>query len=304
MDINKIKIPTILAVAVLVGGLVSATFLVNQNQIFKTQASITSSPKNVQVTNISGQSATLIWQTDSPSTGFIQTISPTQNIFADERDTAEPQKHLLHSVKLNNLTPNTTYHYKINSAGSFFEDEAFTFSTSSMIEKSNNSPIIGSIVDDKLQPISEALIVLTLPGSQSLSAISKISGSFILPLSELKSEDLSENYDLGVSTEGSLKIYNTKKESSLTLLLPVQKPLSVPIVLGQNQNLIPQPTPTPNPLLKLDLNKDGILNSLDLSIIIKNQGLTNFQKETDLNNDGKVNQQDTDLFKSQSATVN
>ncbi len=293
MDTNKIKIPTLLGLGVLLAGLFSATILVGQDQLFQTRATTSATPKSILLTNLTSNSASIIWQTDIETTGFA-TIGTTQSAsdktYNDERDSNAPQKHSLHSVTLTNLLPQTTYYFKVNSGGTFFESKEHTFTTPESSDTTNLPPVIASVVDSNLQPVSEALVVLNLVDGKALSTITKLSGSFILPLSGITEEQ-----------QTTLVIYNNQLKSEVVLTLPTQKPLSTPIILGQNQNLVPQPTPTPNLLLKYDLNSDGILNSLDLAIILKNVGQRNFQIEADVNSDNTVDQKDVDEFKSFSA---
>lgn len=303
--LNKVKIPTVLGLAVLIGGIVTATLLVGQNQFLKSQAGTSSTPKDPLVTNLTSNSATIIWQTDQPSTGFATigtTSSASDSTYKDERDSSTPQKHYLHSIKLTSLQPDTTYYFKINSGGTFTTSDNFIFKTPPPSENPSLPPVIGSVITQNLTPIDEALVILKFPGSQTLSAITKLSGSFILPLSGIKDEALTSSFDLSDPKTAALTIYNNNQKSNVTITLPRSAPLSTPIILGQDQDLSSSPTPTPNPLSKYDLNHDGTINSLDLALILKNINTKNPDLTADVNEDGVVDQKDVDAFKS--ATIN
>lgn len=303
--LTNIKIPTVLGLGVLLAGVVTATLLVGQNQIFKSQAGTSSLPKNLLLTNLASTSATIIWQTDQAVAGFItagSTSSASDFTFRDERDSTQPQKHYLHSVKLTNLQPDTTYYYKVNSGGILTASDKFIFKTPSLSQKPNTPPLIGSVLTQNLSPVDEALVVLKLPGSQTLSAVTKLSGNFILPLTEIRDESLSSTFDLSEPKVGTLEVYNNQLKSNITITIPQDKPIPTPIILGQNQDLSPSPTPTPNPLSKYDLNHDGVINSLDLSIILKNIKQKNPDPIADITGDGVVDQKDVDAFKSATVT--
>lgn len=302
MGSNSIKIPTILGLSVLLIGLGVGIILTSQNQILKSRAGVSQTPKEITVTNINDTTASIHWMTDQETTGFI-TAGPSAGLgltFNDERDKKGLSPHKIHFVTLNNLSPLTTYYFKVNS-GSTASGEVLTFTTSATIPPSGVQPLIGAVVDNATA-VSEALVTLDLPGAQKLSTVTKSAGNFILPLSNLKNSSLSENVNLESTPTGKLTIFNTDKTSKILLALPLRTPLP-PITLGQDLDLstLP-PTPTPD-LAKFDLNKDGIVNALDVSSLIKNFGLLRSEasrtpklKAVDLNNDGVVDQKDLDLL--------
>jgi len=114
-------------------------------------------------------------------------------------------------------------------------------------------------------------------------------------------------FDLSTSKVGSLKIFNSLKNSTLEVEIPSSYEPSLPtIILGENRSLVPTkaPTPTPDPITKYDLNADKKLDDKDRQII-----RSNFysQKEdslrVDFNGDGVVNQQDLSLFNNAAANL-
>ncbi|MDH7602443.1 MAG: family 10 glycosylhydrolase, partial [Armatimonadota bacterium] len=89
---------------------------------------------NVQVSNITGNSARITWLTDDPSTGEVEYGLTT----AYGKSAAENGGYLTsHSVDLTGLTQNTLYHFRIkaeNGSGLVSYSPDFTFSTSGQVD--------------------------------------------------------------------------------------------------------------------------------------------------------------------------
>ncbi len=258
---NHIKIPTILALLLLTVGLVGGVYLSTQKEFLslKTQADVSTAPKNVAVGNLSDTSAVIFWQTDKPTSGFVQ-IGQTQNLgqnFQDDRDNKIPLQHNLHFVTLSNLSPATTYYYKITSGGESFPDNnSASFTTLNSIPYQTYSPLVGRVLNSDLQPVQEALIVLEIPGAQPLNTITKLAGNYILPLSNLRSSDLLHVFTLGKGgTTAKLRIFDNERSSEVKIYLDSQgnqitstASALMPIIIGKDLDLIP-PSPTPTPTL-------------------------------------------------------
>src|SRR3989344_7038451 len=231
---NGFKIPTLLGIGVLLIGLFGGVFLVTKNQfnVFKTQAGVSAEPQKITVANLSGNSASIYWQTDKAVPGFVEagpgiTLGLT---FRDDRDEGAPKPYLLHFVTLNNLSPNTTYYYKIVSGANTYPAQPLSFKTLESVQSFPNSPLIGQIVDENLQPVGEALINLSIPGNSNLATITKISGNFILPLTAIP--------DLTSNPEAVLTIFNGEKSSKINLKLPFTEESLPQIILGKDINLV------------------------------------------------------------------
>lgn len=266
---SEVKIPTLLGLAVLIIGLGVGIFLVSQNQILKSKASQNIIPKKINVVNINGNSASIYWQTDQPVSSFIQ-AGPMPSLgltFKDDRDTLSPKAHLLHFVTLTGLTPDTTYYYKITTGSTSYPGGIpFTFKTSSASKASPHQPLIGTVMDSTLQPVTESLLTLEVPGNQPIATITKVGGNFILPLISLQNID---------KLPASLIVFDLERSSTVSLILPPTQAVLPPITLGQNLDLtnrVTTPEASPSTTInKHDLNGDGIVNALDRAIIYKNK---------------------------------
>lgn len=276
-------------------GLVGGVFLVSQSQlaIFQTKAAKSAEPQKITLANLSGNSASVYWQTDEKSPGFIKAgTSPSLELtFNDDRDEGAPKPYKLHFVTLNNLSPNTVYYYKIVSGANFYPAQPLSFKTPESAQNFPNSPLIGQVVDENLQPINEALINLSVPGNSNLATITKVSGNFILPLTSLP--------DLASKSEAVLTAFNEGKSSKINLRFPFTQTFLPQIILGQDADFTAlESSGSASISLKDDLNGDGVVNSLDLGIIFNNFGKKGINVTGDLNKDSLVDQKDIDLLNS------
>lgn len=293
MNTGIIKIPTILGIGVLLVGLVGGVFLVSQNQlaVFQTKAAKSAEPQKITLANLSGNSASIYWQTEEESSGFIE-AGPGSSLgltFGDDRDSGAPKPHKLHFSTLTNLTPNTTYYYKIVSGTNSYPTQPLSFKTPENIQNSPNSPLIGQIVDVNSQPVNEALVILDITGNSNLATITKVSGNFILPLTSLS--------DLSTNPNATLTVFNGEKSSRINLKLPFTQNSLPQIILGQDTDLVPLESSNSAELpIKYDLNKDGVVNALDAGIVFNNFGKKGKNIIGDLNGDEVVDQKDVDIL--------
>jgi hypothetical protein len=194
---RPVRIPTILAivfVVFLIGGLTFATQKFLKQPI---EAQGSKIPKDVKLTNITDTSFTATWKTDKPTRGIIQikedkggTLIP----FFDERYSAgNTSGFLMHSVRVANVKPNTLYKiYILEQNESIKEQYSYQVTTAPTLELTSNNlgPAYGSVVTGQNTPAEGAIVYLSSGQSQILSTVVKPSGSFIIPINLLRSEDL------------------------------------------------------------------------------------------------------------------
>lgn len=306
------RIPTLLALALIVLALTGATlgFLFKQNF----QNNKISPPTDITVSNISSQTATVSWQSATASLGRVA-FGETEGLGTealDDRDKIVSKNYLSHFITLRDLKEDTTYYFKVESNSTSYPAQAIKFKTSKNLKvnpnvKDFNKPLIGVVLSADLEPIDEAIVTLNINGSSPLSTLITTAGNFILPLVDLKTEDLSSPFLIDHQVSGLLTVTRGSTKSEVKISLPINQALPK-IVLGQNSDFsnlaspsaqaISSPTPSANPL---DLNGDGKVNTLDLSIVLQSLGKKStdpgFNKAADLNLDGVVDQADIDLMK-------
>lgn len=293
---ERIKIPTLLGLTIILVGIISGVFLVVQNQTsFFTKASVTQAPKNITVSNIEDTSATVSWQTTSAVPGFISySAGGSEETDLDDRDTNAPIARVTHHVTLKKLTPATTYQYQIFSGKNITSDLKLTTALSRNSTNGFN-PVIGSVVNND-QPLSDGIIFLNLSGATLQSTVIK-QGNFIIPLSKMYKGDLSDILSLSEGAIAKLTVVSDiGQASALFKLEHLEKPIGT-LKIGQDLDLTIQVTPTINPDLQtFDMDGNLTINAADYSLVLTNFGRSPKNPKADINKDGVVDKKDLDLI--------
>ncbi|MBI4038833.1 hypothetical protein HY384_02640 [Candidatus Daviesbacteria bacterium] len=297
---NKFKIPTLLGLGIIFVGIATGVYIVLREQAFLSKAAPDFTPQNIAFTNISDDWLVISFQTNTEALSFITfgQNNPTEQTALDDRDTNTPKPRSTHYISIKNLLPKTTYQFKIISGK--IPSATFNFTTASPIQdKAGFNPIIGSVLDGDT-PLGDGIAYLSIPSAVTQSA--KISsGNFLIPLSQIRKEDLSGIYPLTEGLVAKLTIVSSKGEATLLFKLKLSSKPLPPFKIGQNIDLTAEEeTPSSsfikNDLTIYDLNGDGKINAADNSIILQNLGKNPKNQKADLNEDGEVNQKDLNLM--------
>ena len=276
-NLFKFRIPTILGLSVIVFGLVTGIYLTLQNQIILTKAAPETNPKNITVSNIEDTSVTISWETNQKDKGLVK-----YGISSTDENSALSETGNIHYVEISNLTPKTTYRYIIVSGKTKTNPGEFT--TLSPLTPNTLKPLTGSVLDGN-QPVQEGLVYLKV-SDKILSATVKALGNFIIPLTSLGTTDV---------TVGNLEIISQDgKKATATVNLVNDGPIG-PLYLGQNLDLTKQII-RQTVQNQFDLNGDGVVNTSDYSLLLKNFSKNPKEKKFDLNLDGVVDKKDADLL--------
>ncbi len=191
------KIPTVIGLLLLLT-IVGVVVVLDQAFRSPTKASPSERPANIQFTNITDTTVTITWLTGGSTSGAVVLTGPQQRpqTFIDERDgNGKLGKYQSHSVTLRNLKAETDYTLKILANGQEYYDaggKPYHVSTAPTLDSNAGSlePAYGTVLTTDNQPADGALIFLTLEGSQTLSALVKPTGSWIIPLNLIRTTDL------------------------------------------------------------------------------------------------------------------
>ena len=273
--LTKFRIPTLLGLFFIISGMVGGVYLVLQNQTLQTKASVDLIPQNIEITNIEDTSFSILWQTTQAVSGFlIVNINGSDQTILDDQDTTVPKPRLLHHVSIRNLTPQTTYQYKIVSGK--IKSPLSQITTTSANSPNGSKPIIGQVLSAN-QYLQNGVVFLEVSGAIKQSTIVKNYGNFVIPMSQMRKSDLSDIFIPNDQTVGKITIIDELfQKTSISFYL--KNPLS-PIQAGTNINLT-QPPVLGKTVSKFDLNSDGQINSSDYSLILQNLPhpiLTDFQ---------------------------
>lgn len=239
------RIPTIVGLLILIGGLVAGVILVSQRQGLGTKAGPTSSPKDVRITNLMTNNFSVSWTTDIPTTGFIkysENPAKIQTPAGDSRDqiSGTAQSYTNHYVNITGLKADTTYYFVIGSGPETYNDQGkpFQVKTGPQVIPPAEDVINGKVLDSSNNPVNGAIVFVEPEGGGALSTVTKIDGTWRLNLTDARdSSGKVLTYDkdntvlsifIQAGTNGTATaITNTSKDS------PVPD-----ITLGKNQSFI------------------------------------------------------------------
>lgn len=304
--LTKLRIPTLLGLAIIILGTAAGVYGVLRYETTNSKVSAQETPQNIIITNITSEGATVSWQTPVPTLGYITfgKNSTTEQTALDDRDNRSARERKLHYVNLQGLNPETTYQFKIVS-GRFVSEESLSLTTPEISSSQNGfKPIIGNVVL-KDEPQLNGIVYLYSDGMADQSSLLGSFGSFIIPISLARKEDLSGIFQPTTGTSGKLKVISEDGGiASATFNITLDsEPLGTlrigaDISFTTTQEPSPPPSPRPNgsPRGRFDLNGDGILNASDYSIMLSNLGRNPKDKRTDLNSDGVVDQKDLKIM--------
>lgn len=196
---KKIKtLPTILGLFILLIGVTAGGILISQGTSRFLRASPEITPKQVKITNISENSFTVSWITDSQTTGFVRHGSDKELLLIakDERDeiTEKSGNFLTHYVTLKELQPASIYYFKIFSADKAFDNngQEYQITTASKAKEllPKNDIAYGSIIKQDGSPAGEVIVYLSLANATPQSTLTKSSGKWVVPLNLIRSSNL------------------------------------------------------------------------------------------------------------------
>lgn len=301
------RIPTLLVLFLLTIFLGIGIYLYSYQQKQTSQVRKAYSPQKITLVNLTDNQASISWQTQQDLAGEIL-IGETSGFLKSNphlKESAPKQNHL---IVAKNLKPLTKYYYQINIGGQIYPQKPLEFKTGPKLLSQNNSsdfykPIRGTVLDLSYQPLDNALVVFEAPGAAKLATLTTVAGNFILPTAEVRSQDLLRRVDLSQENKATLIITKNDLTSIVKIKLPPEKSLPS-FILGQNLDLTtynaPSTTPvdfTQNNPPSSDINNDGKINTLDLSMVRQGIEKNKYEKKLDLNEDGKVDKNDFDLVR-------
>lgn len=307
--LNRIRLPTLLGLTIIVLGIAAGVYSTLSRSSLPIKAAGDLTPKDVRITNIEDTSATISWSTSVETAGFIiyYAEGETQKSALDDMDSNVPTPRLLHYVSLKGMTPATNYYFKIVS--SKLTTAPLQFITASKLDSQNTlKPIVGSVLDGN-NFLEQGLVFLEIPGAVIQSTTIKSLGSFIIPLSKVRTSDLSNIFqDTDIEAKLEVLTEGEKKASARLILGKTEVPLG-PLKVGEELDLT-EKIASPSALITFDLNSDGVINASDHSIVLNDFGPLRSEarrnpkvKGADLNQDGVVDKKDLDIISSEIAKL-
>src|SRR3989338_1458322 len=240
------RIPTIIGLLIILAGIGGALTLSGNYQNITSKASDYPKPSEVHFSNISDNSITISYLTDSPKLGSVQVTGQNKNTFIlDDLDYGKPKERMTHMFTLKNLEQNSKYKIKIASSLQVCKRQKcpeFIQKTGVKLIKSLDlPPLSGQIIDKNKQPVESAIIYLLIGNAAPVSGRSDRSGMFIIPLNNLRNQDLLSRPDLSDESTIQLTIKNAPDQyaSVLTNLGLVKAHSKMPTIeIGKTYNFL------------------------------------------------------------------
>lgn len=304
------RIPTLLALTLLIASIAFGIFLFNVQRSKNESEKNTFQPQNISVANITSTSATIIWHTNTPTVGKVHINNTTH--FDDRDDPQKPTVGHTHFVTVENLQPGTEYKAEIENNSIIYSEEPVLITTinAEIAEKATLnpelSPIRGTVLSSAQQPAQEAIIILNLKDASPKATYVTTAGNYILPTTKLINSSLTDTLQLPNQQPATLEVRSGNRISFAQITLPIKEHTLPSITLGKNENFtafLSQPAPTPVALefrqkpQNYDLNNDGRVNTLDSSLLSDFIARQEFNETVDFNTDNKIDDQDLELIK-------
>lgn len=227
------KIATPLALLLLVAVLITTAVSIQKIKTAATRAQ-TNAIAGAEVTNITENSASIVWRTTQKTIGWVtygEDKNNLENVGLDDRD-ASTQKHssTLHHVTIKNLKANTTYFFTItNNTALLFFKTAPTAAVQNSIK-----PAFGKALHKNGTPLAEGLVILKIDNAVSLSSLTARTGEWLIPLYYLHNKTTNKPLRATAETPVIIEVYNDLQEqaSAVTTISHIS-PLPQTIVIGQ-----------------------------------------------------------------------
>lgn len=217
------RIPTLIGILLLVG--VVGGIIYSVEKVFRTdtKASGSREPKQIRATNISDSSLTVSWTTEIPTTGtlLLESKGKSNKVYFDERDQAgKLGTYLAHSVTVRGLIPDSDYLVTplVNGKPHVLADTPMTVRLASPLPLNTGGlePAYGTIQNEDGTPNGDSIVYLSIEGGQEMSAISKPSGSWIIPLNQARTQDLSSYLPVIERMNESIQIYSGIQQATVS----------------------------------------------------------------------------------------
>ncbi len=186
--VKQSKIPTLLGLFLLLLGIGTSVYLVQSQSQTSTNAAVDRTPQQVRITNVSDKSFTVSWVTERATTGYLAWGKSASLGQATDADSPS----VLHHITIDNLTPQTSYYFKVGSDKTLFSDRGKVYSTKTAKALTNtpdNDVIFGTILTTSGSP-ADAIVYLGAAGVSPVSTKTNKEGKWSISLSTARNANL------------------------------------------------------------------------------------------------------------------
>lgn len=239
------RIPSLLGLLFLAMSVGMVSWFGKNYTQLRSKASVGETPDNVQISNITDTSFTISYTTAERVTGIINYGRDLKlgQVGLDDRDreAAKSSSRQLHYITISQLDPGTKYYFTILSGAMEFRNnnQPYNVTTATKPLESTSLPatVTGSVnLPDGTIPI-DGIVYLSTSTSQLLSALLKIDGTYLLPVSSLRTSDLTGNVILGSDTILQMTIRNADSQSHVSVKAAHANPIPL-VTLSKDYDFI------------------------------------------------------------------
>ncbi len=244
------RIPTIPALILVVISLYFTLGLLKNNVFTRTNANADTEPNNVTIGNITDTSFTVGFTTNVNTVAQISINKPDgqEILIYDNRETKTVGQlsTLSHIFTVKNLSANTKYFFTILVNGKLYSNQGsqYTVTTGMTLSATPYSyaSLKGFVIGQNNTKAADTLIVVKPQGGQTLLGITDNTGSYSIPINQVRTEQLNQFLMISKTTQMSLQALQTTNSSTITMSYP-QNGAVPPVTLTENYSFSP-PTPS------------------------------------------------------------
>ena len=250
---GKKKIPTILALAVLLVSLVAGLLLFNNGTgVFSPRATPETTPQRVRISNVTDKTFTVSFFTDEATVAYIKYGTDANKLdrqSSDDRDqlSGVVKPYRLHHVTVRGLEPNTDYFYVLGTdKRSTFDNDGLAYQLTTAKTPSTNSPnnqtIYGQVNNSAGLAAEGAVVFVDVEGAGLLSTLVKSSGSWAISLSNAFNLALDNYPIISDDTQLSLEVQGIQPGliNQYSTTVAAAQPV-LDLTLGETQTADQQP---------------------------------------------------------------
>ena len=263
------RIPTLLALLILVVGLGSAVFITEFGSNVVSKATSSTPPVELRISNVTDSSATISWLTAEKTNGKVRfgVDNEFQTVSDDREASGVSTTTLTHFVTLRNLTPSTEYEFSVLINGKEWDNNgtSFTVRTNPIVagKPSSQPPAYGTVLLPSGEGAEGAIVYLNLENSGTLSTLTKSKGEWLIALSNARSLDGKTYYQPSEGEKESIVVHAAVGgEAQATTDIENDEPVPAMTIGKENSFVSEAITPT-SPAKK---SLSGLLNATPTTV--------------------------------------
>ena len=181
-----------IALLILVAVIGISTYLIQKGVFYIGKAAPDTQPQNVSINNVTDTSFTVVFTTAGLTDSVLSMNDATtgNSITFDDRDkkTGTHNKYYSHHITVPNLSPNTSYTFKLIVGGKDYLSSAYSVKTGVQITTPppTQNPIFGKIILPDGAPGTDSIVVVKTGGAGQVSAVTDDKGEFIVPTNSIR----------------------------------------------------------------------------------------------------------------------